>query len=245
MYDQPRPSAALPFAIIVGFGFIALAIYFSGIGTKPSAGLPQEQPIPTITTAVRPLDDTDFVRGNPNAPIIIIEYSDYDCPFCKVFHETMNRIMAEFGASGRVAWVYRQWPAAELHPNAPKLSEAAYCVGELGGTNAFWTFSDLIFSERELNETTNMTRLGDFATRAGVDVDEFDRCLRSGRMAERVARSVEEGIAAGVPGTPHSFLLVGTQQATIEGAQDYETVRDIILNLLAQLEGTTATSGTN
>ncbi len=241
MQPQPSsPSIAIPIAIVVGFGMIAAAIFFSGVSDVP-AGTAKVVPTDTAKeTRVRPVDDTDYIRGNPNAPILVIEYSDYDCPFCKNFHETMTKVMEEYGVTGKVGWVYRQFPLVQLHPNAPRLSEAAYCAGDLGGTDAYWKFSDLIFSEREVNAQTNMTKLPDFATKAGLDKTKFNECLNSGKFTDKVEASIAEGAAAGAQGTPYSIVTVGGQQAVINGAQPYAVVKDIIANLVKQLEGGTA-----
>jgi protein-disulfide isomerase len=241
---EPRPttpSIAIPVAIVIGFGMIAAAIFFSGSNAKPAEVAKDVPPETTKETTVRPVDDTDYIRGNPNAPILVIEYSDYDCPFCKNFHDTMNRIMEEYGVSGKVGWVYRQFPLEQLHPNAPRISEAAYCVGELGGSDAYWKFSDLIFNEREINAPTNMTRLPEFATTAGVDKTKFNECLNSGKFKDKVQASIAEGAAAGAQGTPYSIVTVGGQQAVINGAQPYAVVKQIIDNLVAQLEGQAGT----
>lgn len=233
-----RSSLAIPAAIVFGFALIAGAILFSGIGTQnaitqPTAKVPEVAP----KTEVRPIDSTDYVRGNPNAPITVVEYSDYDCPFCKNFHDTMNTVMKEFGVGGKVAWTYRQYPIAQLHPNAPRISEAAYCVGDLGGTDAFWKYSDLVFNEREVNAKTEMTRLPEFAEKAGVKRADFNACLESGKNKPRVEASLQEGSLAGAQGTPYSIVMVGDQQAVINGAQPYPVVKQIIENLIKQLEG--------
>ncbi len=241
-------SLAIPIAIVAGFGLIALAIYFSGIGngTAPAPSqLPAPSPTETTTTAgkIRPVDKTDYIKGNPNAPILIVEYSDYDCPFCKNFHETMTRIMDEYGVGGKVAWVYRQFPLAQLHPNAERISQAALCVGELGGNDAFWKYSDLIFAERNINEPTNITKLPEYAVEAGVSKEALVACLESGKHRETVNNSLRDGAQAGIQGTPQSFVIVGNQMAQIEGAQPYAVVKQIIDNLLGQIEsGATETT---
>jgi len=238
-----KSSIAIPLAIVFGFGLIALAIYFSGIGkTAPAAtGNVPTQPA-VAETKIRPVDGSDNIKGNPNAPILVVEYSDYDCPFCKSFHETMNQIMNEYGVDGKIAWVYRQFPISQLHPNSPRISEAALCVGDVAGNDAFWKFSDQIFQERSINEATNITKLPEYAVTAGADKAAFMSCLESGKMKEEVTASYNEAVAAGIQGTPHSFVLVGNQQAPIEGAQPYEVVKQIVENLLGQLEGTTQTN---
>ncbi len=240
LFMEPRPttpSIAIPVAIVIGFGMIAAAIFFSGGSTTQATVAKDAAPETTAETTVRPVDDTDYIRGNPNAPILVIEYSDYDCPFCKNFHDTMNQIMEEYGVTGKVGWVYRQFPLEQLHPNAPRISEAAYCVGELAGGDAYWKFSDLIFNEREINAPTNMTRLPEFAETAGADKAKFNECLTSGKYKDKVAQSIQEGVAAGAQGTPYSIVTVGGQQAVINGAQPYPVVKQIIDNLVAQLDG--------
>ncbi len=240
---------AIPVAIIVGLAMIAGAIvYTGGFGgseltsdvTIPTAG---NQPTETAEANIRPVTEDDHIRGNPNAPIVIVEYSDYDCPFCKRFHEeTMIPIIEKYGPSGQVAWVHRHFPIEQLHPNAPMIAMAAECVAELGGDEAFWTFSDLIFGERDTNEPTNVTALPDYAEQAGVDVAAYEECVASGRLQGEVEADFADAQAAGARGTPYSLVLVAGQQGEINGAQPFSMVDTLIQNLLSQIEGGTGAS---
>ncbi|MEK7462481.1 MAG: thioredoxin domain-containing protein [Patescibacteria group bacterium] len=236
--ETPRSHPAVPIAIVIGFSLVALAIFFTGKGDTDSEQIPtniSEEDI--ISGIVRTVDETDYIKGNPNAPILMIEYSDYDCPFCKQYHETLTQIMNEYGITGRVAWVYRQFPLEQLHPNSPKISEAALCVGSLGGSAAFWKFTDAIFASRELEEPTNMITLPDFATEAGVDKAAYQACVSSGQMKDAVKASTEEVLGLGAKGTPYTVLVVGSEQAVVNGAQPYDVVKSIIDNLISQLDG--------
>jgi protein-disulfide isomerase len=244
MRPTPRGSSlGIPVAIVIASALIAGAIVFSSMqkNTVPTnAVLPPPQAQETPEVEVAPVTENDHIQGNPNAPIVIVEYSDYDCPFCKNFHETMNRIMAEYGTTGKIAWVYRHFPLEQLHPNAPKIAEASECVAELGGNDAFWTFSDLVFGERETNAPTNMLKLPDFAAQAGVDKDAYTACVASGKYTQTIADDVQEALATGARGTPYSFLIVGEQQGVINGAQPYANVKQMIDTIIAQMEaGTT------
>lgn len=247
--NSSSSSIAIPIAIVAGFGLIALAIYFSGIGGQTATS----QPTNTNGAAgdvvakgkIRPVDSTDHIKGNPNAPILVVEYSDYDCPFCKLFHETMTRIMDEYGVGGNVAWVYRQFPIAQLHPNSERISQAALCVGDLGGNDAFWNYTDLIFAERDVNEPTNISKLPEYAEKVGVNKDALITCLDSGKNKTVLNDSLRDGAQAGIQGTPQSFVIVGNQMAAIEGAQPYAVVKQIIDNLLGQLEGGKTPTETN
>lgn len=222
-------SLAIPIAIIVGFGLIAAAIFFGGDGkmaTAPVTG--QEQPSGDLSL-INPVTADDHIKGNPNAPLVIVEYSDFDCPFCRTFHITLNKILDEYGAEGKVAWVYRHFPIASLHPSAAHIAEASECVAELGGNDAFWKFSDLVFMERGTNEQTNITRLPEFAVTAGVDESAFKTCLESGRNRAAVEEDFNNAVAIGGRGTPHSIIVIGDQKIEITGgAQPYEVVKQMI-----------------
>lgn len=244
--QQPKSSGnniGVPIAIVIAALLIAGAIYLRPGGTPPSQVVTtteppaQEQVTPEVEVA--PVTAEDHIRGNPNAPIMIVEYSDFDCPFCKNFHETLNQIMETYGADGQVAWVYRHFPIVQLHPNAPKVAEASECVAGLGGNDAFWAFADLVFGERGVNEPTDMTRLGEFARRAGVSETAFNDCLQNGTYTEKITEAVDAAVKAGARGTPHSFLIVGDQRGVINGAQRYEIISqniEAILKLLEQNE---------
>jgi len=234
-------SLAIPIAIIVGFGMIAAAIYFSGQKTPLAVQKQQQQQqAAQEATPIANISAEDHVRGNPNAPIVIVEYSDFDCPFCKAFHETMNTIMDRYAADGKVAWVYRHFPIENLHPSAPHIAAASECVAELGGNEAFWKFSDLVFGERATNALTDTSRLPEFATAAGVEVSAFNECLESERTIPLVAADLAEGVNAGVRGTPFSFILIAGQQLPINGAQPVEYMSANLDNLIEQLDAAEA-----
>ena len=225
----------MPIAIIVGFSLIAAAIYFTN-QDKPVAKN-ENTTTQTNDAKMKPVDGNDYILGNPNAPILMVEYSDYDCPFCKEFHITMHQIIDEYGVTGQVAWVYRQFPIAQLHPNSPKISKAALCVGDVGGNKAFWKFTDKIFDERDFGSPTNVVKLPEYAEYAGVTKDKYIECLESDRMDKTLMDSIQDGLNQGIKGTPHTVLVVGNQTAVIDGAQPYDVVKGIVKNLIDQLEG--------
>lgn len=240
--QRPRQNLSIPIAIVIAAALIAGAIYLSGQNTPEQQATTdpdqQQQEQQTPERDVEPVTEDDHIRGNPNAPILLVEYSDYDCPFCKNFHDTMKQVMNEYGVDGKVAWVYRHFPLEQLHPNAPEIAAASECVAELGGSEAFWTFSDLIFSERGTNEPTDLSRLPEFAQTAGVNQGEFELCANSDKYAEEIDQNIQAAIAAGGRGTPHTIVIVGGQViGSINGAQPYSAVKQNIDNLLEQIEG--------
>ena len=247
-----KQNIGIPAAIIIAAALIAGAIYLDGskggtekINVQGGIDGAQNKQV-TAETVIAPVTEADHIRGNPNAPILIVEYSDYDCPYCRVFHDTMMKIMADFEKSGKVAWVYRQFPLVELHPDAPKMSEAAYCVAEQTGNEGFWKYTDALNNSRKVEynangslknvEPTDMSRLTEFALAGGVDKAKFELCLSSGTFTEKVDNDVEAAAKTGARGTPYSIIMVGDQQGVLNGAQPYETVRKVIQNLIDQFD---------
>lgn len=244
MEPSRTQSPVIPIAIVVGFTLIALAIFFTGRTPATSENGVTEN-VPAADT-IRPVTADDYIFGNPNAPIVMIEYSDYDCPFCKQYHATMHQIMDEYGVGGQVAWVYRQFPLVDIHPNAPEIAEAALCVGDLGGNDAFWEFSDAIFDSRIETEFTNVTLLDEFALSAGVNVTDFQSCMNDDRMLDRLKADMSDGLVAGAgAGTPYTVIKLAGQEATITGARDYTFVKNIVESLIGQLEGVDASNPTS
>lgn len=93
---------------------------------------------------VKPVTEADHIRGNINAPVKIVQFTDIDCPFCKRFHGTMQEIMKTYGKDNKVVWVMRHLPLTQLHPDAANKAEASECVAEIGGNEKFWSFVDAL-----------------------------------------------------------------------------------------------------
>lgn len=210
---------AIPFAIVIAGLAIAGAIYF-GDGKKgaiPTAAQPNG--------IVESVTATDHIVGNPNAKIIIVEYSDTECPFCKSFHPTMQRIMNEYGKDGKVAWVYRHFPLP-FHTKAPKEAEATECANKLGGNTKFWEYINKVFEITPGNNQLDPAELPKIAKTVGLDVDAFNKCLDSNDMKVIVDKNLASGQKAGVGGTPYSIILVDKKAvSSINGAQPYEQVK--------------------
>lgn len=217
MESSPKQNTlTIPLAIVVAGLLIAGAIFLSQSGDGAPQTERAEKNTPSTNTemgqtaplTIRPVSGDDHIRGNPNADIVIVEYSDTECPFCKRFHATMQQVISEYGKSGKVAWVYRQFPIVELHSKAPKESEALECAAELGGSATFWDYTDQIFAITPSNDGLDLSALPRVAREMGLDETQFTACLESGRQAARVQSDYKDGVTVGVNGTPHSVLLL-------------------------------------
>lgn len=201
------------------------------VAAAPSAPTPSAPaPLPPAGDPP-PVTDADHIRGNKDAKITLIEYSDFECPFCKRFHPTMQQALQEF--DGDVRWIYRHFPL-DFHVNAQKEAEASECANELGGNDAFWKYSDMIFERTQSNGTgLPLTSLVPMAKELGLDEAKFKDCLDSGKYAGHVTDEMAAGSAAGINGTPGTFLIDANGNAqVISGAQPYEAVRAAIQSVL-------------
>lgn len=150
-------------------------------------------------------NDTDYVRGNPDAEITIIEYSDYECPYCKRFHNVMKEVIAANKDS--VNWIYRHFPLQFHNPLASKEAEAAECVGSIAGNDAFWEYTDLVYETTKSNNGLELTQLPILAEKIGVDTTKFTECYEAETFAKKVQQQLADGSKAGVTGTPGSIIL--------------------------------------
>jgi protein-disulfide isomerase len=224
---------SVPFSIIIAGGLIAGALYYSNLKVKTQ--VVNNENIPTATAGdMRPITADDHILGNPSAELIIVEYSDTECPFCKQFHTTLQRVMTEYGKNGKVAWVYRHFPIDSLHAKARKEAEATECANELGGTGKFWEYLNTIYEITNSNDSLDPAELPKIAKKIGLDVTAFNKCLSSGKYADKVEADYQDAIKAGGRGTPNSIIVSkdGTK-TVIQGAQPYDNLKKIIDALLS------------
>ncbi len=172
----------------------------------------------------------DYTKGNTNARVQIVTYMDLDCPFCKLFHKTLDTIPEDLP---EVSVTYRHFPIVELHPNAVKLAIAAECAGQIGGDAAFFSVVDDIFTSRKINATTNMEKVPSFIAKSGVAKSAHAKCVKSEAAGEAVEADRTEGENRGVQGTPQSYVyLDGEEVEEIQGAQPLSVVEDLVIELL-------------
>lgn len=219
-----KSDLKIPLAIIVGGIIIAVAIY---------ASIPKNALVGSGNLElIRPVSIDDHILGNPTAPVMIIEYSDFDCDFCKNFHDTLYQVIADAGTNGNVAWVFREFPLTEIHPNSLSHARAAECAAYVGGNDAFWKFSKALFA----NQPVNPTRYGELASSVGISGEAFATCFAnaSSTLVGRIDADRQNALDIGATGTPYSIMLVnGKQPVVMNGAYSYDAVRMLIDKALA------------
>lgn len=207
----------IPTAIVIAGAIIAISIIWT---KSPSIPKQTASVADSFETQVKPLSNTDYVIGNPNAKVKIIEYSDPSCPFCKVFHNTMRKIMSDYGTTGNVAWAYRHYtldkPDASgfiLHPNAGKEAQAIECAGSLGGNEKFWKFTNRLYEVTPSVTGQNPKgldpkELPKIAEYSGINVTDFNNCLATEKFKEKVESDFTDGVNIGIQGTPSSIIVL-------------------------------------
>ena len=214
----------LPGAILIAGVLISAAVIYSGGGF----GLPGQGGAANVGDSAAPKDvsaDDDAYLGDKDAPVTVIEFSDFECPFCRSFwRDTLPLIQSEYIDTGKVKFVYRDFPLS-FHPGAMPAAQAAECAEDQG---KYWEMHDKIFSEQgKLGSGTvqfGVSELKKWASEIGLNADNFNSCLDSQKYAEEVNNDTKDGQAAGVTGTPGFFI----NGRIVVGAQPFSAFKQII-----------------
>ncbi|MDA3840297.1 MAG: thioredoxin domain-containing protein [Patescibacteria group bacterium] len=157
-----------------------------------------------------------WTRGDKDAPVTIVEFSDYQCPYCSRHHETMKQVMEAY--PGKVKWEYKHFPLDSMHPYARIVAEGAECAGD---QDKFWEYTDLLYANQK---SINSEIVPQLATQLSLDMDDFTTCISSGKYKEKVASDLAEGQAKGVRGTPGNFV----NDVELKGAVPFEQMKAAI-----------------
>lgn len=176
--------------------------------------------------------DDDPTMGSKDAKVVMIEFSDFQCPFCgRFFAQTLPQVKADYIDTGKVLFVYRDFPLSSIHPNAQKAAEAAECADE---QNKWEDMHNTIFKNQDqwadLDNAGAVAKFKEYAKSAGVNEQQFGSCLDSGKYQDEVLKDFNDGINAGVGGTP-TFFINGVE---VSGAQPFSVFKQIIDQELAK-----------
>ena len=231
---KQQNNLSIPVAIVIAGVLIAGAVYLGTSKGAPTTAVNNQQPqqAPQQTgdlDQMAAISASDHVRGNPDAPVKIVEYSDTECPFCKRFHTTMQEVMSEYGKDGKVAWVYRHFPLDQLHSKARKEAVALECANEQGGNDKFWSYADRLYEITPANNGLDPAELPKIAEYVGLDVGKFNSCLTSGKFTKHIEDDVQNATATGGNGTPWSIVVdKNGKKYPLSGAQPYASVKQLI-----------------
>lgn len=207
-----KQQTSLAVAIVLGMGLVAAAIYTSGpsvIAVVSGEG-GEELPIKR--------EFNDWVYGNSSARVSIVEFSDFECPYCSRVHPTIKQIVDE--SDGQINWHYRHFPLPS-HKNAELAAAVSECVGRLGGNEKFWLFADEVFAnQRNVNETYLKAAAGE----VGIATDDLSACLNDESIRSQIALDLATVRALGGSGTPFSVIVNEDGAVTpVRGALGYDS----------------------
>jgi len=249
-YEIPNKKSTPTVMIVALVAVVAIAAFFAGsyfsnldsdvltrsefekaISKLESKIVNTEQAESQPSQPVKISLDNDPIRGDPNAPITILEFSDFQCPFCARFHiQTLPLLLEEYIDAGKVNLVYRDFPIQSIHPNALPAAVAAECANEQG---KFWEYHDTLFEKQSvwsrLDSNAAISTFSQFATDVGLEQQQFDSCLGSGKYLEEVQRDMSDGREYAITGTPGFFI--GNEEigfVKINGAQPFDIFKRVI-----------------
>lgn len=215
-----------PVSIIIAGVLIAGAIIFVNLHpAAPAVAGQGAAPAPTATANVPAPNASDHIIGLPTAPIVLVEYSDFQCPFCQMIHPTLKRVVSE--SNGQIAWVMREYPLYQIHPNALPSANAAECVADQLGSEGFFKFADAIFADQTKMSDAYYTQI---AQVLGANTTTYNSCVTSKKFAGRITQETTDAQNGGGNGTPYT-VVINTKtgkQYPISGALPYDQIMAVI-----------------
>lgn len=232
-----RKDALWKYSTFLLLAILVIGAFFVFTGDKSTTGQVGQQPtqLPSQPSNIKvDIKNAPFL-GDENAPVEIIEFSDYQCPFCRKFWtETLPLIKSEYIDTGKVKFVYKDFPLDSIHPGATPAAEAARCVREQGGVEAYFKMHDKIFSEQNVLDGGDpitgpvrgtaqfgTTELKQWTKDIGYNIDG---CLDSRKFRSEVQKDLTDATSAGGQGTPY-FVINGKP---LSGAQPFSAFKQVI-----------------
>ncbi|MBU0758380.1 MAG: DsbA family protein [Nanoarchaeota archaeon] len=206
-------------AVVVLVLFLGSIVLFNNRTDTPSAMVAADTGLGAKEEMKSEIMTQGNVKGNPDAAVTIVEYSDFECPFCARFYrEAYKDIIKEYVEPGLVKIEFRQFPLRQIHGNAQKAAEASLCASE---QDRFWGMHDMLFEKGVAGGVATYKK---YASELGLDTDMFNECLDSGSMADEVERQLQQGVISGVRGTP-GFEI---ECELVSGAQPFAAFKSVI-----------------
>lgn len=205
MENNTNNKLSTPTAIVAAGFLIMLGIVISrSPAPTPKVGT-NDNTNPQNQILLNPVVADEHILGDLNtAEVLIVEFSDTECPFCKTFHNAMKSALQKY--PNKIAWVYRHFPL-DMHKKARTEAVATECVASLAGNDAFWQFLDSIFATTTSNDGLDLSLLPVLAEKVGVNSNDFNNCLAQNNFDALIEEHIKDGTRAGLQGTPYSVIV--------------------------------------
>ena len=216
----------MPMAVVAAGIIIAGAILYANAHPAASAvagGAAQDLPKNVNVSAP---SAQDHIVGSPTAKVVLIEYSDFQCPFCSMVHPTLKSLAESSG--GKVAWVMRNFPLKSIHPEATPAANAAECVAEQLGNDGWFKFADAIFANQEKIGTAYYAQV---AKQLGADMGKYNACFSASKYQAKIDAEAAEAQNNGGNGTPYTVVYGGGKQVPVSGAMPAAGFQSVISSI--------------
>ncbi len=229
MSEHTKFELSPSISIIIAGVIIAGAIVYTNLHPAAPALAVAGANQPALNAKVTAPSASDHIIGSPNAPIVLIEYSDFQCPFCSLVYPTLKKIVAD--SNGQVAWVLRNFPLSSIHPNANPAANAAECVAEQLGNDGYWKFADAIFANQDKMSSAYYASL---AQQYGADMVKYNSCVATSKYQAKIDAQASEAQNNGGQGTPYTIIYGYGEQAPVSGAQPEANFTTVINSIKAR-----------
>ena len=226
MLDTNKLEFSPSVSILVAGVLIAGAIVYTNAFPSQATGQPAGQVVAVAAANVSAPSADDHRFGSATAPTVLIEYSDFQCPFCSRVHPTLKRIVEE--SNGGIAWVYRHLPLESIHSEAKPAALASECVFEQLGNDGFWKFADALFADQSKMSSAYYAQV---AGSLGANTVTFNACMASKKYASKIDAQTQEAMRSGGNGTPFTVVYGKGKQEPVSGALPYEQFMAVINSL--------------
>lgn len=227
MSEHKKFEFTTPMAVVAAGIVIAGAILYANAHPAPAAagGNVAAQNLPANVNVSAP-SAQDHIIGDPNAPVVLIEYSDFQCPFCSMVYPTIKNIVDSSG--GKVAWVMRNFPLTSIHPQATPAANAAECIAEQLGSDGYFKYADAVFSNQDKLNAAYSRQL---AQQFGANMQKYDSCVSTSKYQSKIDAQEAEAENNGGQGTPYTIVYGKGKQVPISGALPQSQFESVINSL--------------
>ncbi|HUD02731.1 MAG TPA: thioredoxin domain-containing protein [Candidatus Paceibacterota bacterium] len=213
-------------SIIIAGVIIAGAIIFTNQHPAPSAATTAAAEQGTTASANVPAPSaSDHIIGSPSAPIVLVEYSDFQCPYCQMIYPSIKQIVSQ--SNGQVAWVMREFPLYQIHPQAMPAANAAECIAAQLGSTGFFEYADAVFNNQS---SLNASYSASLAKQFGANMTAYNTCITNSTYLSKIQTETSDAEASGGNGTPFT-VVINTKtgkQYPISGALPQAQIQAVI-----------------
>lgn len=230
-------SLAVPLAIVIASIIVAIVIFFNS-SSNNQYRLTNNQPASVSTELQAPVSipsNSDFILGNPNAPILITTYTNLTCTECKTLYDNMFALMTRYGDTGSVSWMMR--PYSDLTNNS-NLDAQAFCIGDAQSNQKFWKFVREVMDLQKGTEVITDTTSKRIAESLDIEWDEVENCMKTNYYSNLLENSVSEIRNSGAKQIPSTVVFIGSEQISLPNDLSYPALEALVAQLLLTIPET-------